>query len=200
MSRRVVGPEPYAQVVEEPDDNPAAKPGPASLRSQPVVFGPGAVLFGWLIVLLLIGNIMMNAPMGYTLWTKQKHLGDMIDGGAEMMNALSGERAHVVRTMRNGLGVANRMIRVLGKMDAAAMDRAVASMNSMAESMGDPNVHGTMAAAVDFFSRSSSGIGSAADSANTAFSQVSRILDAFSAAMAAEKTQKNLALPEAGHQ
>ncbi len=196
MSRRAVGPEPYAQVVEEHDDNPAAKPSSASQRGQPVVFGPGAILFGWLIVLLLIGNIMMNAPMGYTLWTKQKHLGDMIDGGAEVMNALSGERERVVRTMRNGMGVANRMIRVFGKMDSAAMNRAVASMNSMAESMGDPNVHGTMAAAVDFFSRSSNGIGNAADSANAAFTQASRILDAFSEAMAAAKAAKSMALPE----
>ena len=189
----------YAEV--DRDDNPAAKPPSARQsplnRAQLVRFGPGATIWAWLVVVLLLGNIMMNTPLGYTLWTRQKQLNTVLDGTAKITNSLASESPRIARTIRGSTGLVDRMVRTFGKMDMEAMHAAIVSMNSMAASMGDPSVHGTMAAALDFFQRSSTGIGTAADSANVAFTHFSRVLDAFSTALSQQREAEAKARAEA---
>jgi hypothetical protein len=174
--------------VAEDDENPSAKPVDRVTRGGGAIqIGPGLKLYLLLMALIQIGILFMETPLGYTLWTRQKEMDTIMESSAKLMGSVAGERERIVYTLRSGTQVANRLIRVFGKMDTAAMDRAVASMSAVAETMGDPSVHGTMAAALDFFSGSSASVRQVAGSVSTATDQFTRVLNAFSTALQQEE-------------
>ncbi len=185
--------------LADDEENPAAKPVPRIVRGGGTVqIGPGLKLYLFLVALVLTGILVLSVPLGYTLWTRQQEMDEIMTSSAKLASSLAGERHKVVSTIRRGTRMANRLIRVFGKMDTAAMDRAVASMSAMAESMGDPSVHGTMAAALDFFSGSSASVRQVAGSVSTASDQFTRVLNAFSIALQQEQAKLKDAALRAG--